>query len=101
MRKELKVNHSRARAVCPLCEKTFLKTELHAYPGTEPRASRLRIIEAIQETLPSWVETDGACKRCWESFRGVTCVRDYMKGLKFPVGNTRRKGGEKGPKGKA
>ena len=33
---------------------------------------------------PDWIDQDGACTRCWESYRGVVRVVRFMKNLKIP-----------------
>lgn len=84
IRKPTKLEKSPDRGVCPLCEKAFRRIHLESQIKQEAPKIRRQISNAIRDELPSWRLQDGACKRCWESFRGVVRVADFMKKLKFP-----------------
>lgn len=73
-----------ARGVCPLCERVFPASRLHEASPAEPARVRAQIIEAIRADHPGWVESDGACPKCWEAFRGVVRVARFIKHYKFP-----------------
>ena len=45
---------------------------------------RREITIEIRHEYPDWVEEAGACKRCWESFRGVVRVVRFMNNFRFP-----------------
>jgi multidrug efflux system membrane fusion protein len=78
------------RAICPLCEKAFLKNQLHVCPGREPTTARRGIVLAIRRQFASWNIADGVCERCWESFRGVAQVIKFMKRVRIRSGTARR-----------
>lgn len=45
---------------------------------------RKEIIVEIINAHPDWDDQDGACQRCWESYRGVVRVVRFMNKFKFP-----------------
>jgi hypothetical protein len=45
---------------------------------------RNEIMVEIRNGHPDWLGQDGACKRCWESYRGVVRVVRFMKHFKIP-----------------
>jgi len=69
---------------CPLCGRIFPQWRLHKHINSEAWRVRKEIIIQIQEEHPDWVDQDGACQRCWESYRGVVRVVRFMKRFKFP-----------------
>lgn len=71
------------RGVCPLCERAFLRHQLQAPVLLEPLKTRRAILKAIREKFPRWTNEAGACRECWESFRGVARVANFMKKFKF------------------
>lgn len=70
--------------VCPLCERAFPRARLEAPIQAEPPGTRRSIVVAIREKFPSWTTKAGACRECWESFRGVARVSNFMKKFKLP-----------------
>jgi hypothetical protein len=72
------------QGVCPLCERAFLRAELVSANRKEASGTRRTIVTAIRQKFPSWTQEAGACRECWESFRGVARVRNFMKKFKFP-----------------
>jgi len=52
---------------------------------------RNEIMAEIRKEHPDWVEQDGACQRCWESYRGVVRVVRFMNKFKFPKRWSRQK----------
>lgn len=45
---------------------------------------RNEIKAEIRKEHPDWIEQDGACQRCWESYRGVVRVVRFINKFKFP-----------------
>lgn len=82
MKTRMKIPGKPSYGVCPLCEKAFPQSQLQAPLTSEPPASRRQIIKAIRAEHPAWTNRDGACQVCWESFRGVVRVLDFVKKFK-------------------
>ncbi len=92
MRKPMNVQKPRVYGICPLCEKAFRRAQLRVRIQAEPPKTRRQIIKAIRDEYPLWVQEDGACQHCWESFCGVVRVVNFMKEFRFPRGWCRPKG---------
>ena len=73
------------RGICPLCERVFQRADLHVHLTKEPPMTRRQISKAIQAEFSSWRPEDGACLRCWESFRGVARVVNFLTKFKSPT----------------
>ena len=84
MRTRTKVQKPRIYGICPLCEKAFLRAQLQVHRKAEQPKARREIIKAIKAEYPLWVQEDGACRHCWDSFRGVVRVANFVKEFKLP-----------------
>jgi hypothetical protein len=84
MRTRTKVQKPQSYGICPLCEKAFLRAQLQVHRKAEQSKARREIIKAIKAEYPLWVQEDGACRHCWDSFRGVVRVANFMKAFKLP-----------------
>lgn len=71
-------------SVCPLCGRILPDWRLHKHIRAESRRVRDEIAIAIQKEFPDWAKEEGACKRCWISYRGVVRVERFMKHFRFP-----------------
>jgi len=70
--------------VCPLCGRILATWRLHKHIQAEHWKTRKEIIVEIKSEHPDWCEESGACKRCWESFRGIVRVVRFMRKFRFP-----------------
>lgn len=68
---------------CPLCGQILQHWRLHTHIHSEHWRMRKDIIVEIQNERPDWFEDAGACRRCWESYRGVARVVRFVKKFKF------------------
>jgi len=65
--------------ICPLCEKVYPRRQLRAAIAAEIAPSRRQIQVAIREQYPAWTLSAGACRACWESYRGVARVIHFLQ----------------------
>jgi len=84
MKKHTTMPSSRDLRTCPLCGRMLPHRRLHEHIHTERWQTRHEIMLEIRKEQPNWAEQDGACKRCWESYRGVVRVVKFMDHFKFP-----------------
>ena len=58
---------------CPLCGETVSVGELRAHAALDDQRFRDGlVISRIKENHPEWLETDGACPKCIEYYRGIS-----------------------------
>jgi len=62
----------KAQGFCPLCGQRIPKALIQL--GQEGGGARHPIVTRIQKAQPGWVEEEGACGNCWESFTAILCV---------------------------
>jgi hypothetical protein len=79
------------QGICPLCGKTCPRAALHAHISSEPAVIRKTTLQAIQYSHPTWGAKDGACERCWNSYRDVSRVIHFFR--EFRRRNIRATGG--------
>ncbi len=84
MSKQMPTQKPRNYRLCPLCERAFPQKQLAQAIKAEGRNARERIQQAILETHPDWRERDGACPKCWVSFRDIVRVQEFMNKFKWP-----------------
>ena len=68
-----------AQSPCPLCRKACPRTALHVHINAEGEVVRRATIGVIQFSHPAWVAKEGACERCWNSYRDVSRVLNFFK----------------------
>jgi transposase len=54
---------------CPLCQHTMPAEMLRVRLQTEAREIRDYTIKMIRTRHPDWVQSDGACPRCWQYYQ--------------------------------
>ncbi len=64
---------------CPLCGKACPSAKLHVHINSECEVTRQATIRVIQTSHPDWMAEDGACERCWNSYRVVSQVINFFK----------------------
>ena len=84
MKQHHKMPSSVALRACPLCGRILPHWRLHKHIPSEHWRMRNEIIAEIRQEHPGWVEQDGVCRRCWESYRGVARVVRFTNRFKFP-----------------
>lgn len=67
------------QSFCPLCLKDCPRAALPDHINSEREAIRQATIGVIQFSHPAWVAKDGACERCWKSYRDVSRVLNFFK----------------------
>jgi hypothetical protein len=66
-------------ALCPLCSQVFAKEELYQHIISEHPRLRHGTIQVIQAYHPSWVQEQGACRRCWRNYSNASQQVELMK----------------------
>ena len=64
---------------CPLFGKACPSAKLHVHINSEREVTRQATIRVIQTSHPAWMAEDGACERCWNSYRVVSQVINFFK----------------------
>jgi len=82
------------QGICPLCERPFLRIELHAHILVESPSTRQDTIKEITARHPGWAYQHGACQSCWDSHRALsqspqsaTIIKSlgYKRLMGFPI----------------
>ena len=84
MKENLKVPSFKTLRSCPMCGRILAHWRLHKHIHLEPWRMRNEVMVEIRKEYPDWVHQEGACERCWESYRGVVRVTRFMDSFKLP-----------------
>jgi hypothetical protein len=57
------------QARCALCGERFPAGSLRAHIDTENDEARRYVMKVIKSKHPDWVESSGACQKCWEYYK--------------------------------
>lgn len=67
---------------CPLCSRVLPHEQLYEHIASERARFRHSTIKVIQAYHPGWIEDQGACGRCWRSYRDASQIVNVLKGIR-------------------
>ena len=66
---------------CPLCGRACRRAALCVHINSDSALICQATIGVIQSSHPTWVARDGACERCWTSYRRMSRVLIFPGGF--------------------
>jgi hypothetical protein len=57
---------------CPLCHRSFPPEQLRRHIDAENQDIREYTMKFIKARHPEWVADNGACQRCWTTYKGMS-----------------------------